>query len=305
MQGDLTITKDKICAVVVTYNPDATVLANVRALLEQAQEVVVVDNGSRAPFCDHVKILDQFHGVTVQWNGANLGIAAALNIGVKWALNKGYAWIATFDQDSTITPNMFSKMAATYDQCADKDNIAILCPRYRDHASGYIILNRTRRLIHTTGAEVFWTMTSGNLVNGRVFDVVGDFKTELFIDLVDFEFCLRCRRHGYRIVESQTAWLNHSLGSPRRIQFFGTTQLLSNHSAVRRYYWSRNMVWILRHYWPFLCRHSRSAYIELKYSVLSFGALVLFDSDRSHKLRHVMRGLYDGLRGKLGPFDPS
>lgn len=300
----MNITKDAICAVVVTYNPASMVVANVTALLEQVNHVVVVDNGSSHGLSqDHVVALSQLSNVSVHWNGANLGIAAALNIGVQAALHKGYPWIATFDQDSTVTPEMFSFMSATYNDCPNKDRIAIICPRYRDQTSGHVILNRTRNMICPSGAKVFSTMTSGNLVNSDVFGSAGSFREELFIDLVDFEFSLRCGRHGYWIIEAQNAWLEHTLGSPTRLKLFGQTRLVSNHSAVRRYYWSRNMVWILRHYWKFLCQHPRSAWIELEYTFLSFVALVLFERGRRKKIRYVFRGLYHGLIGRLGPIE--
>ena len=39
---------NRICAVIVSYNPDDSIISNVNSLIPQVDEVVIVDNGSRA-----------------------------------------------------------------------------------------------------------------------------------------------------------------------------------------------------------------------------------------------------------------
>ena len=298
------IHKNSICGIVVTYNPDSAVVANVMALREQVDRVLVVDNGSRASSQDYVAALSQFSHVDVYWNTKNLGIATALNVGIHYALHYGYDWVATFDQDSTVTHRMVSAMVETYENCQYKNRVAIICPKYRDRTSGKTISNPTRRMVDSSCAMVFSAFTSGNLVKTAIFDSVGFFRGELFIDLVDYEFNFRCTQKGYLIIEAQTAWLDHNLGSPKPVQLCGKTWLIGNHSAVRRYYWSRNMVWLWRHYWKFLFRHFKWAFRELVYGfVVSLAALVLFERGRRTKIRFVLHGLYDGLIGKLGPLE--
>ncbi len=73
------------CAVIVTFHPPPAVLENLAKVRFQVEGLVVVDNGSsslslapfRAAMCEMKFTLIE--------NGANLGIAAALNIGVRWA----------------------------------------------------------------------------------------------------------------------------------------------------------------------------------------------------------------------------
>lgn len=215
------IDRKDICGIVVTYNPDSSVVDNVRALLGQVDQVVVVDNGSAEMSQPYLTSLRQMQSVKMQCNRVNLGIAAALNIGVKIAIQDGYPWIATFDQDSTITAGMFAAMSEAYDECPSHDEVAIICPRYRDRSSGYEMTVPHKRMISERGAKVFSTMTSGSLVQRAIFEGLGLFVEELFIDHVDFEFCLRCNRHGYFILEAQQAVLDHSVGDPTIIQALG------------------------------------------------------------------------------------
>src|SRR4051794_20411549 len=96
-----------ICAVVVSYNPPVYLLDNLEKLKIQAPEVVLIDNGSGASSAALLKRAERDLGIKIIHNQKNVGIAAALNMGIRHAIREGYEWLATFDQDSTITPRFF------------------------------------------------------------------------------------------------------------------------------------------------------------------------------------------------------
>lgn len=112
-----------ICAVVISYYPAEQIIENVVTLLDQVDEVVIVDNGSDPATKELLGRLGHYPKVSVIYNHENIGIAAALNIGVKQAKKSEYKWIATFDQDSKVTPGMISTMLQVYEAYPEQGKV--------------------------------------------------------------------------------------------------------------------------------------------------------------------------------------
>lgn len=289
-----------ICAVVVSYHPAAELIENVSALLEQVDEVVIVDNGSGA---DAKALLDRLGGypnVNVIYNRENLGIAAALNIGVRHAKAAGHTWVATFDQDSKVTPGMIMTMLQAYDTYPEKEKVASLSPRYQNQPTGQSATSsKSSRDDGLRYAEVLVVMTSGNLIKTSVFDTVGYFNESLFIDHVDSEFCLRCASRGYKILEVNDAILLHRTGAPAQHRFLGKLRSTSNHSILRRYYMARNGIYVYKKFaFTYPLWVANDAYRFLKALIM----LVLFEKDKRQKLAAIIRGVMHGLFGRMGKF---
>jgi len=288
-----------ICAVVVSYQPTAEITANVSALLDQVDEIAVVDNGSGAAAKELLDRLTDCPKVRVIYNHDNLGIAAALNIGVKHAKAAGHEWVATFDQDSKVTPGMIKTMLQAYDAYPEKEKVAGLSPRYKNQSTGQIATSRKeysgRDILPY--AEVLVVMTSGNLLKANVFDAVGYFNEALFIDHVDTEFCLRCAARGFKILEVDDAILLHCIGFPAQHRIFGKLKTTTNHSSLRRYYIARNSIYIYKRFaltYPAWVTHDAIKLIKLMIM------LVLFETRRKEKLAAMMEGFVHGLSGKMG-----
>lgn len=290
-----------ICAVVVSYHPVAELIENVAALLEQVDEVVIVDNGSGVESKALLERLGGYSKVSIIYNRENLGIAAALNIGVRHAKAAGHQWVATFDQDSKVTPGMIKTMLQAYDTYPQKEKVASLSPRYQNQSTGQIATNRLKssRDDGLRYAEVLVVMTSGSLIKTSVFDAVGYFNESLFIDHVDSEFCLRCASRGYKILEVNDAILLHCTGAPVQHKFLGKLRLTSNHSILRRYYMARNGIYV---YKKFAFTYPRwvanDAYRFLKTIIM----LAMFETDKRQKLAAIIRGVIHGLFGRMGKY---
>lgn len=288
-----------VCAVVVSYRPAVEIISNVIALLDQVDEVVIVDNGSGADTKVLLGRLSDYSKVSVIYNQENLGIAAALNIGVSHAKAAGHQWVATFDQDSKVTPGMIKTMLQAYDTYPQKEKIAGLSPRYQNQATGQIATSRSNS---SSGdalpyAEVLVVMTSGNLLKLSVFDAIGNFNEALFIDHVDTEFCLRCAAQGYKILEVQDAILLHCIGFPAQHRIFGKLKTTTNHSSLRRYYIARNSIYVYKKFaltYPAWVMHDATKLLKLMIM------LVLFETERGQKLAAIFRGFFHGLSGRMG-----
>jgi len=97
------MTARSVCAVIVTYHPNAGMLENLPQVLAQVQGLVVIDNGSSVEELGPLREKKQSLGFHLIENSENLGIAEALNQGARWAHSQGYSWVILFDQDSGIT----------------------------------------------------------------------------------------------------------------------------------------------------------------------------------------------------------
>ena len=286
-----------VCAVVVTFNPSERLLENITALRLQVAEVVVVDNASNPSTLQYVQEVERC-GAKVFYNGENLGIAAALNIGMNYALEQGYTWIATFDQDSKPPPEFVKRLLETYDAYPDKERVAILSPVYRDEATGTVFQHSQHG--EKNGErfqEIVSTMTSGNLVKAGALAKTGLFEEDLFIDYVDHEFCLRCRKVGFGVLESPSAILNHNLGETEKYIKFGLTFHATNHSPLRRYYNARNRFVVYRRY---LFSEMRWILGDMLGFFKEVSKIILVERDKGKKLSAIGQGLWHGLIGKMG-----
>jgi rhamnosyltransferase len=286
----------RVCAVIVTYNPEPQLVNNLCALAAQVGWIVIVDNSSGAEGQQVLSEVARHERVTLLGNAENLGIAAALNIGVRFALERGYLWVATFDQDSTVQERFIEALLAAWNACQFKNVVAIVSPRYRDRYTGMISSYVAGEPDGVFG-DVATTMTSGNLVRSEMFAIAGLFDESLFIDCVDHEFCLRLRSKGYRLIEARDAILVHSLGRMSVHTIAGKGFKVFNHNPLRRYYNARNRVILYRRYgstfFGWLCRDMFNFCKEIV-------GIILFERDAGSKLCAIARGVAHGLSGRMG-----
>jgi rhamnosyltransferase len=292
--GKLTVLS--VCAVVVTHHPSAGMFENLFKIVAQAAELVVVDNASAPDEIHALRNASRASGFQLIENGENLGSAEALNQGVRWAKSKSHPWVIFFDQDSRITDDFVSRMFAAWESHPDRQLVASIHPKYVDPATGMEPAVRRAK----DGGPVI-SLTSGALMPVWIFDKIGWFASEYFIDCVDFEYCLRIRASGYLIADSRDAVLLHAAGhAERQLTFLGISFRPTHHSATRRYYMSRNRIMLYRKYiriFPGWVLQSMND--SLRETIKCF----VGDKDRAPKFRSFLLGTWDGLTGRMGKLD--
>jgi len=280
-----------VCAVIPTYHPGAAMLENLRNVLSEVQGLVVVDNGSSADELSSLRVESRNLGFHLIENGENLGIAEALNRGVSWAKNKAYSWVLLLDQDSMACDGFVAALLRTWLSHPQPNKIATIHPRYLHPELGC----RALALNAPDGSRI-WCLTSGALLPTWIFDKIGGFASEFFIDWVDIEYCFRIRAAGYLIVESE-AILIHDPGRSAPASVLGLRFWPSHHSSARRYYMSRNRVVVFRKYLFSL----PGCTLKAMYSAIQDTAkCFLGENDRLRKFRNFLLGTWDGLRGRMG-----
>jgi rhamnosyltransferase len=284
---------NNVTAVVVTFHPDNDVLENLSKVHQQVQRIVVVDNGSRLESLLPLREASSSIGFNLIENGENLGVATALNIGIRQAQIDGSDWVLLFDQDSSVTPGFTEAMLQGFASSRWAGRLGILVPHYIDKRLGSPL-----SVIGVKGGELEAAITSGSLLPMSVVRDNGYFEDGLFIDAVDFEYCLRLRSRGLHIEECNQAVLLHSPGTPKVHRFRGRYLFKSNnYSPARRYYQQRNNIWIARRYWtkfPLFC-------FNLFFTgVKDCVKILIAEDDKGTKLWACFTGFVDGIKGRMG-----
>lgn len=290
--------ENRVCAVVVTFQPWTEVVANLRALRRQVPRVIVVDNAVSAASRALLAPLASEPGYELVFNRENLGVAAALNQGLVRAQAGGDDWLATFDQDSRIPADFVAGLLAAHKRWQSPERVAVLAPLYRDRGLGFIYSpNGPVRPGETVDSVVTVTATSGSLVAVRAACELGGFREDFFIDCVDFEFCLRCRRRSWQVLEVRGVVLDHAQGEWRQRRLLWKRPRVNDYSALRRYYQARNRLilyarlggvdprWTLRDAWGYACDGLK---------------LFLFCEHRATKLGAMLTGVWHAATGRRG-----
>lgn len=286
----------KVAAIIVSYNPDSNLFDSINLLLNQVEKVIIVDNGSKEKYVKYIKSINE-DKIEIILNKENLGIATALNIGVRKALENGYEWILTMDQDSKASPDMVKKMFNVYNSInrEERKDILSIFPNFVDERIQSIEENSNMNSYEYVDADI----TSGNLLRKEVFEKVGFFDDSLFIDLVDTDFCMRLNEKGIKMIKIRDAVLYHSLGESKTIRGILGSFNTSNHSALRRYYMTRNRFYIWEKYKGL---NSFTLNRDKKLFKKEFVKIILGEKDKVNKIKMVLRGYKDykkGIKGKL------
>lgn len=289
----------KVAAIIISYNPDNNLLDSINLLINQVDKIIIVDNGSESQKKKNINLIKDIDNkkIEVIFNEENLGIATALNIGVKEALNQGYNWILTMDQDSKASSNMVEKMLEVYNTIDESERKEILSifPNFVDERIQSIEENSEMNAYEYVDADI----TSGNLLRAEVFDKVGFFDDSLFIDLVDTDFCMRLNEENIKMIKVRDAILYHSLGESQSVKSIFGKFNTSNHSALRRYYMTRNRFYTWEKYKDL---NSFTLNRDKKLFKKEFIKIILGEKDKINKIKMVFKGYKDykkGIRGKL------
>lgn len=284
------MTAPTIVAVVPVFGAPPELPRTVSALAAQVDHVVLVDDGSgtAAPM--------RFGpGVEVVSLAENSGIAAALNVAIEHARARHATHVLTLDQDSSLDDGHVARLLAVLEAAEARGD------RPAGAAPGVV---GGARVLVGAGGEPFDPIQSGQLVPMRVFDELGGFRAELFIDAVDSEFTVRARAAGYRYVMDEQLSMAHALGEAVPLQVFGRPLVVLGrqrhvlyHSPARTYYMVRNSVWLSRRYGAGDRRWMRRR--NRKMAELVIGSTLLAP-DRWAQLAAVRAGWRHGRRGALG-----
>lgn len=275
-----------IAAGIVLYNPDLNRLKeNIDAIYDQVKLLVLVDNNS-----NNINLIERKYSVNKKIifikNRSNFGIAKALNQLMTFCESKAYEWVLTLDQDSVCPFNMIDE----YRRYIEIPKVGILSPIVNDR-------NMTKVFIEEDNENSYELIdnfiTSAALTNVSIWKKIGGFDEGMFIDLVDSEYAKRLKLNDFKIIKVNTVVLLHELGDLTRHKFFFREIYIMNHSAFRKYYMARNVLYCAKKY-----KESGSVIKAYKTIFNTILATLIYEQNKWEKIRRIIRGMVDGRKLK-------
>ena len=284
--------KLSIGAGIVTFNPDINKLKSTLMLLgPQVDCVYIADNASEnySDIADMIAALSsEGSSVKLMPGETNTGVAGGLNRIMKAALEDGKEWVLTLDQDSQPEKDLVKGLC----RATKFERIGIICPRIKDINSGRILVNfgedtskndKKYQTLHSC-------ITAGSMINLEAWKAVGGYDEYLFMDYVDFDYSIRLRKSGYRILQCNQIIMEHEVGNTEVHRFLFKKVGVMNHSAMRKYYITRNRIYCSYKY------YRRFGFRNIVGIVKTIVLILCYEEDKKHKLSSVIRGVKDGIR---------
>ncbi|MEZ8547895.1 glycosyltransferase [Vibrio cyclitrophicus] len=273
--------KSDVCAVITTFCPEDSIIENLSLVLKQVGFVVIVNDSGK-----EFGILSQINSdsVVVINNPNNVGIARSLNLGVDYADCLGFDFILTLDDDSLLDANYVEKL---YDFFSE-NHTCLACGVY-DSGKNYSVPFKKKQVV----------ITSGSLFKVHDYKMIDGFSEAMFIDYVDFDFCLRlANKTKLDIFEVYTAKFNHQIGESSNVDEGKFLKLSSfDHSPFRIYYQTRNLFFMVKKF--ILSNPIFSLYIARNLVLLPL-KIILVDTNKNEKIKFFLKGFRDGLLGRMG-----
>jgi rhamnosyltransferase len=290
--------KFKVCAVMIAYNPnEEEININALSIIKQVDKIIIVDNSEKPVpfhFLKSPEVKDKIEYVALN---ENLGIGKAQNVGIERAMDQKFDGILLLDQDSNPPENLVKELVSGIQYLKTKGKkVACLGPEIfnKNTNETYKPLVNKGINLDDTFIEKDTLISSGKLLLADAVKVIGMMDDSLFIDLVDFEWCWRAKKYGYKIYSSNQARMGHMVGQ-KNIKIFHVYNLLIP-SPIRHYYQFRNTLLLLkRGYVP--------TYWKIKVIVergIEFFLYPIFVSPRMRRFRYILKGIIDGLFNRKG-----
>ncbi len=273
----------RICACVVLYNP-TNVFSNINSYPSFVEKVYIIDNSS----VSHIDEIRQSINKKYEYYflGENKGIAYALNLSCKLAMNSKFDFILTMDQDSVFPSDKYNDLILKYLNSKIIDEYGVLGLNFNSSSM-------EEKIVDTN----FW-ITSGGFVNLKNYSKILGFKSELFIDYVDFELGEQFQKIGKKIGYINNISLQHTIGNPIKKKFFLKEITCLNHSPIRYYYRYRNSLYLYKNNKRF---YRKKYFHDLIIDTLK---ILLFEPNKLEKIKMIKLGRKDAKIGKLGKFEP-
>ncbi len=283
-----------IAACVILYHPNTTeIISNIETYLPFVKKLYVFDNSQKK---SNQLVFKNLKKTEYYWDGENKGISIRLNDACKKAIEENFDYLLTMDQDScfdTITINH-------YFQC-------IVNFVYHSKVAVYGLEYNRKEIYSKTPitTEVDHLITSASVLNLKLFNVIGGFDNNLFIDGVDIDYCFSAICKGFKNIKFCNISFSHSLGTRTKRGSIFTLYLfkkyVSLHSSLRIYYMFRNMLYIKNKYEKKIPEIIRKFEKNQRYHI---SKNIRYSNEIVKVLKYKQKAFQDFKNNKMGEIDP-
>lgn len=206
----------------VLYHPEESLLKRVDQMIDLGFSVYVFDNSPLDT--GYLHNFQKKQSVFYLTAGKNVGIGYSLSTLCATAYAHGYQRLLFLDQDTGIsakTLDFIEEFPKSLHTSIQKQYAALV---FSGHpASDHSV------------QEVGLAISSGSLFNLSALQQIGWHNVNYFVDCVDYEFCVRARRYGFKIgLIKNTPDFDHVTEQPdQKIQLFGKQLLVRRYNTKR------------------------------------------------------------------------
>lgn len=290
-------------SIIVTYNPDEKLINILNSLTNQNCKVIIVDNSS-SNYNYLYSLKKKFIDLEIKFLEKNFGIAHAQNIGIEYAKKNEFDYVFFFDQDSEVPKDFIETMNLEWKKVEEVNrNIGCLAPNYKksikDKGSRFLIIHKFKfsrvHIPEDSIIEVHNVISSGMMLSIQLLDQLGNMNSSFFIDQVDTEFCMRIFNSPFSIYVTDKTFLIHQIGYNKPISVFGKNLNVNNHSSIRKYYFVRNSIWILKRNVSKNIIFSSYVFLQVCFTIFSS---ILIENSKFEKVKAIIKALRDGINEK-------
>jgi GT2 family glycosyltransferase len=300
------VTLPAVSVVVLNWNGGEATGACLRSLAAMVYpnlSIIVVDNASSDGSADELACIETIDLIR---NRTNLGFTGGVNAGIRRAMERGADYVWLLNSDATAEPGVLGQLVAAAEQDSriglvspvfhdpDPPHVAEFCLAQYDPGTG-IARQTGDPSIAGEWAERYpervVLLGTALLVRRALIETIGVLDDRFFAYVEDVDYSLRGTAAGFRNVAVPDAVVWHRFKSPvenpravpRYLHYYITRNyLLLWRKTSGRLFVSKAMLWFLR---DRLMQLSRMT-----------GDTAATDA--------LLAGLWDGLRGIGGPYDP-
>lgn len=282
-------TSVKRAGVVILYNPSTEIVGNINSYIDFLDKLFIVDNSG----ISHENILPSLKREIIYiYNGNNLGIAVVLNNICKMAIKQCFNFILVMDQDAKfLNPKTIQAYSQCFNQIKDLKSVAVISlmggPQITEESFDKFYKEKYQY------KETFLVPNAGAWINLDLYSRIGGFDEKLFIDGVDYDYCLKAIQIGYRIIKFVNLSLYRRPGRPQKF----LNKIIALYSPERLYYLSRSHLYLwLKYYKKFPFIILQSIYFTFIYRLL---ANFIFTNEKNKTFNCIIKGFSDALQEKF------
>ncbi|MEM2191862.1 MAG: glycosyltransferase family 2 protein [Archaeoglobaceae archaeon] len=284
-----------VYVIVLNYNnlkDTIETLENLKNLDYENLRIIVVDNGSEKWIVEEIKKRFRFEVIE---NQKNLGYAGGNNVGISKALSDGAEYVFVLNNDVIVERDVLKKMVGEISKRKEYAACQPLVKYYDKDAiwsAGTKIFLGYPKLYLKGKKEAkgifeppFGLAGCAILFRAEALRDVGLLNEKLFLMHEETEWCIRAKKKGYRFLVVANAIVYHKVSA--------TLGFLSEKYL---YYVSRNWLIVARKLGRLFFVYSVITEFLVR---LPYYFLLLLRSKKPRLIRHYLKGVLDGLCGRV------
>jgi len=264
----------KIAIIVLNWNnykDTKECLLSLQKVCYSPLDIIIVDNGSQD--ASGARLKEEFPVHTFLFSGSNLGFTGGNNLGIRYALEHGADNVLLLNNDTVVSPNFLNILVAH----GKKDSlVGISGPKiyyYNEpqriwSTGGYfkklkgsmstLGYNKIDRGEYADVAEADFISGCAIMIRKDVIQKVGFLDEMFFCYAEEVDFCMRAKRHGFKVVFIPDSVIWHKVSrtfggalSPKYLYFRSRNRLLLVYKHFGKIYLAYCIVFHLIVFIPF------------------------------------------------------